>query len=305
MSYTTPPSVDPGIKAAAESLRSVIVANYKSIAETMINGAFKRAGITPKLSAAALMQLTEKLIIPQIHGAEGGWSENPNDSGGPTMRGVILSTLKGGFNDVFINTGIPQVATAAKAFNAKYGSWKTDLSVGKQFLYILCSDGKVGALFIYYFMSNDSGRSPVAVMSEDPWLGYIFLEGVWGSGGGIYGAKRANLDAVAKEYGWKGSGFVKFICGLGDKTPEIANKMFLARLNFILRISRPGLKNAVFRKGWLNRLINNKDSNLMMLVKINELFNLNAKGHFQFTPQEKEHLKRKGEIYKTLSINIP
>ena len=121
---------------------------------------------------------------------------------------------------------------------------------------------------------------------------------------GVYGSKYANFDGVLKQYGWNGNSFTKHICSLGDKTPEVAVKMFQARLQHILRISSSG-KNTKFRNGWLNRLIKNKDSNLMMLVKFNELFNLNSKGHFQLTAKELEHLKRKGEIYKTLNIDIP
>ncbi len=304
MSYTIPPSVDPGIKAATESLRSVIVANYNNLAQAMISRAISGAGVTPKVGTGPLVQLTEKLIIPTTQKSEGGWVDDPKDRGGPTMRGVILSTLRGGFDDVFINTGVSQVATAARAFNAKYGRWKTDLSTGKQFLYTLCSEHKVGALFIFQFMCNKGARYPIAIMSEDPWLGYFFLECVWGTGPGVYGSKYANFDGVLRQYGWNGNGFTKHICSLGDKTPEVAVKMFQARLQHILRISSSG-DNKKFRNGWLNRLIRNKDSNLMMLVKFNELFNLNSKGHFKFTAQELEHLKRKGEIYKSLSIDIP
>ena len=71
-------------------------------------------------------------------------------------------------------------------------------------------------------------------------------------------------------------------------------------------ISRPESKNSVFRKGWLNRLVNDqKYSNIATLVKINELFNLNSRGEYQLSQEELQHLKVKAEIYKTLSIQIP
>lgn len=303
--YHTPPAVDPGIKAATESLKSTIVANYNNLARAMILGAVKASGITLKIGPDPLIQLTEKLIIPIVQKVEGGWADDPSDSGGPTMRGVILKTLRGGFDDIFIKTNVPQVKAVAQAFNAKYGNWKTDNAIGKQFLYTLCNEHKIGALFIYKFMSSKSARYPIVMMSEDPWLGYFFFETVWGSGPAVYGSKYANFDGVLQNYGWNGKSFANYIHSLGDKTPEVAGKILRARYDHIIRISKPGTKNNQYRKGWLNRLINNNDSNLKMVVKFNELFNLNTKGYFKFTPQEQEHLKRKAAIYKTFSIEIP
>jgi hypothetical protein len=306
--YLVPPSVSPQLSAAVESLKATIVANYNNLAVAMVSKAFKHTDITPKISEGSLIQLVEKILIPAMHSAEGGWTENPKDSGGATMRGVILSTFRGAFKEMFIDNNVPAVQTAAKAFNTTYGAWKTNDSIGKQVLYTLCSDKKVAALWIYYFLcngTNDRGnRIPIVVMSEDPWLGFILLEGVWASGPVFYGSERADIDKVAKQNGWNGNNFVKYCCSLGDKSAEFATKVYKARVTFQWNNSKPGMPNSWARDGWMNRLIKDKDSNLMMLVIINELFNLNTKGYFQFTQQEQEHLLRKGEIYKTFSIEL-
>lgn len=306
--YLTPPSVNPQLKAIVESLKATIVANYSNLVTNAVSKAFKRTSITPKISEASLIQLIEKLIIPTTHGHEGGWTDNPKDSGGATMRGVILSTFRGAFSEMFIESGIPAVVTAAKAFNTTYGAWKTDNSIGKQVLYTLCGDKKVAALWIYYFLcngtSNSGNRTPIVVMSEDPWLGFILLEGLWASGPAFYDTDHAKIDDLAQQNGWNGNNFTKYLCSLGDKSCEFATKVFKARVTYQWNNSKPGRPNSWAREGWMNRLIRDKDSNLMMLVIINELFNLNTKGYFQFTQQEQEHLLRKSEIYKTFSIEL-
>jgi hypothetical protein len=306
--YTTPPTLDPTLEQDLKSLVNVIGSNAPAIAEKLLFKAIEGSEVIPKVSLPPLIQLVNTLIIPQVQTWEGGWGDHPNDSGGATMRGVILGTLTSLFDTVFISTGIPTVVTAAKAFNAKYPTWKTNQELGKKALFILCGDDRIGGLFFHYFLASKSNRYPIAVMTIDPWLGFFFAECVWGSGAGTYGVGLTDIDSVAKKYGWTGGDQVKwvaFISGLGDKTAAFAIDCFIKRHAYIMAISVPESKNNVFRKGWLKRLVNDNGSDLMMLVKINEMFNQNTKGIYKLSTSESEYLTRKAETYKSLTLTLP
>jgi hypothetical protein len=308
MSYTTPPTLDPTLQKDLNSLVAVFAANHKVIAKTILQAGIASAGLkTPKISLENLIQLIDTVIIPTTHKWEGGWSDHPSDSGGATMRGVILTTFRGLFDSMFINTAIPAVATAAQNWNKKYPNWKKDNELGKKMLYVVAGNPSVGGLFIYKFLASGSNRYPIAIMSEDPFLGFFLSECCWGSGAGVYSSSRADFDGLARKYGWDGSHakWASFINGLGDKTVEFATQAILYRYNHLMRISKPGTKNNVFRKGWLNRLLNAVDSNIMMLVKINENFNTNSSNQYKLSPSELAHLKRKADGYKQLNIELP
>lgn len=306
--YTTPPTLDPTLEQDLKSLANVIGSNAPAIAEKLLFKAVQESGVIPMVSLPPLIQLVNTLIIPQIQTWEGGWGDHPNDSGGPTMRGVISLTLASLYDSIFIYTGIPTVVTAAKAFSAKYPTWKTDQELLKRVLYILCGDDRVGGLFFHYFLASKTNRYPIAVMTIDPWLGFFFTECVWGSGAYTYGSASTDIDGVAKKYGWTGGDQVKwisFIAGLGDKTAAFAVDSFVRRYEYIMAISVPENKNSVFRTGWLRRLINDNGSDLMMLVKINEMFNQNTKGIYTFSASEQDYLARKAETYKSLNLTLP
>lgn len=308
MSYTTPPTLNPNLKQDIDALASVVKANVTAISQRMVSRAISSAGIisVPKINIPALVRLIENIIIPTTHHWEGTWGDHPNDSGGATMRGVILITLWSTFDDILINTGVPAVANAAINFNNRQPTWKTDKQIGKQVLYVLLSDKEIAGLWVYKFLSDRYCRFPLAIMTEDPFLGWFIAEGVWGSGAGLF--SNGGFDQVARSFGWNGNigQFPNWCISLGDRTPEFATKLITRRVQYILDISRPESKNSVFRKGWLNRLVNDqKYSNIATLVKINELFNLNSRGEYQLSQEELQHLKVKAEIYKTLSIQIP
>lgn len=308
MSYTTPPSLSPNLKQDIDTLTSIVKANVTAISQKLVDRAISSAGIisVPTISTAPLVRLIENIVIPTTHYWEGTWGDHPNDSGGATMRGVILNTLWSTFDDVLINTGISKVANAAIDFNNRQPTWKIDKQIGKQVLYVLLSDQKVAGLWIYKFLSDKYSRFPLAIMTEDPFLGWFLSEGVWNSGAGVF--TDGGFDNVARSFGWNGDlgQFPTWCIALGDRTPEFATKLITRRAQYILDISKPESKNAVFRNGWLGRLVNDqKYSNIATLVKINETFCLNSKGEYQLSPAELQHLKIKAEIYKTLSIQIP
>jgi hypothetical protein len=307
MSYSTPPALNPTTSASIISLRNTIVKNATEIKQRMVAKAIDRSGVTPKINIQAVVQYIEGVIIPTIGKWEGGWSDHPNDSGGPTMRGVILTTLVSTFDDLFVNSGVSEVTSAANKWNNQYPNWSKgpakQNALGKQLLYELCGSTEVASLFMYKFLCSKSNRYPVAIMTEDPYLGYFLMDMAWGSGPGFFTSN--GIDTLAKEYGWNGENFAKFCVNLGDKTPEFAIRCLQKRVDFILKISQPGSKNSVFRKGWMNRTVNNKNSQLAMLVITNEIFNLNTKGLFNFTVGETAHLQRKAQIYKQLEITLP
>ena len=309
MAYTTPPTLNPTLKQDIDAMNSVFAKNVNLIARSLANGALKSSGIqTPKVSVPKLIQLLDNTIIPTIQYWEGAWSDHPSDSGGPTMRGVILQTFKQTFNQIFVNTGIPDVKAAAERFNAKYPSWRNDDTVGKQILYEVNLNAKVAGLWIVLFFCSKSCRYPLAIMTEDPFLGYFLAECCWATGPGVYGPSRCNFDQVARQYGWNGntSQFALFCANLGPKTGEFASKLVEKRVQWIMKISAPGSRNAVFRKGWLNRLVNDPTrSNIATLIKINETFNLNNSKTYAFNSNEAQHLVTKGETYKTFSLSIP
>lgn len=306
--FKTPPTLDPTLQKDLNSLVAVFAANHKVIAKTILQAGIASAGLkSPKISLENLIQLIDSVIIPTTHKWEGGWSDHPSDSGGATMRGVILTTFRGLFDSMFIDTAIPAVVAAAKNWNKKYPNWKTDNELGKKMLFVVAGNESVGGLFIYKFLASGSNRYPIAIMSEDPFLGFFLSECCWGSGAGVYSSSRADFDGLAKKYGWNGdrAKWASFINGLGDKTVEFATQAILYRYNHLMRISKEGTKNNVFRKGWLNRLLNAGDSNIMMLIKINENFNTNSSNQYKLSPSELAHLKRKADGYRQLNIELP
>jgi len=306
MGWTTPPTVSPGLKQDLDSFVTVARNNAAAIAEKLYYKALTSSGVTAKVSLPPLIELVNKLLIPTVHRWEGGWADHPSDPGGATMRGVTLATFKSTFNTIFISTGIPQVKTAAEALNNKH-NWKSDNAKAKQFLYTICNDELVGGLWFSHFLSDKDNRYPIAVMTEDPYLGYFFAATTWWSGAGAY--SKSGFDEVAKSMGWNGSddGWAKFIAGLGAKTPEFASRVLVKRCAKLQAITGAnGSPGPEFRNGFMNRFMNDpKQSDVIMLVRINEMFNLNAQGTFQLSPAELQHLKNKGETYKTFSIELP
>lgn len=307
MSYTTPPTVDPSTQTALDAFVSVVNANQPALQEKLLFQGLQQSKIVPKVSLPALVLLINKLLIPTVLRWEGTWADHPKDPGGATMRGVTLNTFTSNFDYLFINTGIPQVATAAEALNKKFGNWKKNDAVAKKFLYTICNSELIMAIFFSKYLISKDNRYPIAVMSEDPFLGFFFGNACWWSGHGCYDSSK--FDDTAKNMGWNGneSTWATWIQSLGARTPDFATRCLRQRSYRLINItSDKGSPGPDFRKGFLNRLLNDdKDSDLMMLVKINELFNLNAGNAFQLTPAELEHLKVKAEVYKTLEIEFP
>ena len=320
MAYTTPPSIDPGFAAKCKAIADEIDKNYEKIVKSFVEGALKGAGITPKIRVSTLMQLAQGFLIPQVQKFEGGWGDHPSDSGGPTMRGVISSTFQGNFDLLFIkataNAGLGHISDLAKALKAAYPNVAGGDVRGahvKGALYTFNTSHKVASLFIWSGLCNKGSGYPIAVMAEDAWLGYIQFEMCWGGGpGSVFGdSSKAYYDGVAhKSFGRTKAegtdGWVSWIASLGPgKVEQFAVACFAAEIGFYDRISRPGNKNNVFRKGWFNRLINYPTSDLKMCVIINEVFNKNVTSMFQFDEKEIAFLGAKAKVYESMTINYP
>lgn len=306
--YSTPPTIDKALEQDMKTFSDIAAKDYNLIVSAMLSKALSSAGIiNPKISLGSLIDLINKIIIPTIQGFEGGWVDHPTDTKGSAMRGVLATTFIENFDSIFINTGINDTKNAATSWNTKYPTWKADLDFAKKFLYVALSNPQVAGLFICKFFASGSNRYPIAIMTEDPFLGFFFAECCWSSGPTVYTKNRADFDSLLQGYGWSGSNssWTSFIIGLGDKTPEVAINCIQKRFNQIMALSKPESKNGVFRTNWLDRLLNNKNSNLMMMVKINELFNLNENGIFKFTTNESNHLARKAAIYKGVDLDFP
>jgi len=320
MSYTTPPSIESGFAAKCKEIADAVDKNYEKIVKSFVENAVKGAGVEPKVRVSTLMKLAEGFLIPQVQKFEGGWGDHPNDSGGPTMRGVISSTFQGNYDKLFIEAtaraGLNEISIKAKALKAAYPNVAGGDARGehvKGALYTFNSSHKVASLFIWSGLCSSYNGYPIVVMGEDAWLGYIQFEMTWGGGpGSVFGSSnKASFDGVAvKQYGKKGmgtNGWCKWLSeDLGaSKIPEFTVSCFASQVNFYDRISKPGNKNNVFRKGWFNRLINWPTSDLKMCIIINEIYNKNTTGMFEFNDKEKEFLTQKAKIYESLTINYP
>jgi hypothetical protein len=314
-----PPIVQAGFAAECKAVADLIDKNYEKIVTNFVTTALRDAGIEPRVRVSTLMKLCSNFLIPQVHRAEGGWGDHPSDSGGPTMRGVISTTFQGNYTKLFVDAprkaGLNEIATKAEALAKKYPNLKGGDRRGehvKGALYTFNTSEKVASLFIWSFLCSPTAGYPIAVMAEDAWLGYIQFEMSWvGGPGSVFGPGKASYDGVAaKKYGRKGmgvNGWVKWIAeNVGpSKTPQFAVDCFASQVDFYDRISRPGSKNHVFRKGWFNRLVNWPTSALKMCIIINEVFNKNIKGMFEFNEKEIEFLTEKAKIYESMTINYP
>lgn len=312
--YTTPPTLSPNVQSNINSLLSVTKANYDAIARSLINKALSAARVTsPKISVDSVYKLIKGTVRPMTSRWEGGWGNHPNDSGGATMRGVTLGTFVGSYDDIFIKTGIQAVKSVAQSVDNNLRGWRNangkggaGFAIASQMLYLLLKDEDVAALWTILFYCSSPNRYPIAISTEDPYLGFILYDMCWGSGAsGTWDYKR--IDQLSRSYGWNGvaSSFPSWAVSLGDRTPQFALDCLKYSVDHIIRISKPGSKNAVFRKGWLNRCIFAPFSQVDALVIINENFNLNKKGIYNFTQPEIDHLARKAAIYKTLELNFP
>lgn len=315
----TPPSLDPTFEKRCIEVREAMDKSYKKIVVKAAASAVGAAGVTPRIRISTLADYCEKFAIPIRQKFEGLWGDHVNDSGGPTMRGVITVTFQGYYKKLFIDWPRAAGESATAALSEKLIKDYPDILTGggrgdkvKGALYTILSSHQCGALFIWAFLCEPSAGYPIVVMSAEPWLGYLQFMECWGGGSGaVFGPGKAAYDVIAKNSFGRptlgATGWPKWICNTLDpaRLPELAVACFAGQVGFYDRISRPGNKNNQFRKGWFNGLINNPTSNLKMAIITNEVFNKNGKGWFEFDAAEKEYLGTKAKIWESMTITYP
>lgn len=157
-----------------------------------------------------------KLMIPWIKKWEGGWANDPDDSGGCTMSGITIGT-----------------------YQHYYGSDKTC-----EDLQYLTDDE-----WLYMFKRGYWDRFKADYI-ENQSIAQLCVQMGWGSGP-VTAIKR-----IQQCLGCKADGIVgpKTLAALnGDNKEEIFNRLWTMRKEWLVRISKIG-NNKKYLKGWLRRL---------------------------------------------------
>lgn len=306
--YSIPATRTKTIQDRINAMADVFENNVDLIVEDLVTRCFSDSGLSPvKLSSNNVIQLMNSLIIPQMQSWEVGWSDNPNDPNNPSMKGVSLYNFIDIFDGLFTYSSVDAVYAAAQDWFNTYPLWKSQPEFSRVLLALICGRPKLGGLFIYYFFCNANARYPLAVMTEDPWLGFLLGQSVWSSNLYIFEATHANFNQIAMDYGWNGllGSWVPFITSLGDSTTQFALDCFLSKYNYIRKLSKPEGDNAQYRSSWTQRLVTSDRSDLMLLIKITEDFCLNAKRRYDFSQYESDHLYTKSLSYKQMELKLP
>ena len=314
--WKTPPTVSGAVSNSTGNFVSIVKRNLKNIKSALVEKAIASTKVSnPYLGSVAVSNIIDKLIVGPTHGAEGGWGDHPNDSGGPTMRGVILITFRGTFDSIFIDTGIPEVVTAARSLKGL--GWTTGAKgssgweLGKQVLFKVCGDADVASLFVFSFAVSGVNKYPAAIMASEPFLGYLMHQGAWASGGGYFTMYKYNKAFQSIGYKGTSSAEVAAVTKAAvsfDGTNLVADKAFpvaLAALGSHATwiLGQQGTKNGVFVKGWLNRLVYNPSiswtHNLAGFVQAFE------SGQIATNKAEQAFLTAKAKLYKQTILNFP
>lgn len=160
-------------------------------------------------------------LIPHILKWEGGWGNDPDDKGGPTMKGVTLATYT--------------------AYCHKKG-WPTPSQ--KQLKEITIAEWT--DIFKSMFWDRCKGDQ-----INNQSIANLIVDWVWTSG--VYGIRFSQRVLGVKDDGIVGPNTLSIINNYPDKK-ELFKKLWDRRKQHFESIakSRPG--NAKFLKGWLNRL---------------------------------------------------
>lgn len=160
-------------------------------------------------------------LKPHILKWEGGWSNDPNDKGGPTMKGVTLA-----------------VYTAYRAKKGKKTPTQQDLKN----------------------ISQEEWTDILKTMYWDRWkadqinsqsIANLLVDWVWTSG--LYGIKYPQKVLGVKDDGIVGPKTLEAINNYPDQK-VLFNKLWLRRKEHFVSIANSRPANKKFLKGWLNRL---------------------------------------------------
>lgn len=163
-----------------------------------------------------------KQLIPFILKWEGGFSNDPKDLGGATMKGVTLKT----YTDYCRRKGLPKptVEDLKKIPDSHWGD-------------------------IFKSMYWDRWKAD-QILSQA--VANLLVDWVWLSGS-------YSITTTQRFLGFKGSdvdGRVgpKTIKAINDAGPKLFDGLYKERIAYIERIVKARPANLKFRRGWLNRL---------------------------------------------------
>lgn len=160
-------------------------------------------------------------LVPHILKWEGGWSNDPADKGGPTMKGVTIA-----------------VYTAYRAKKGKKTPTQQDLKN----------------------ITQEEWTDILKTMYWDRWkadqinsqsIANLLVDWVWASG--LYGIKYPQKVLGVKDDGIVGPKTLQAINNYPDQK-ALFNKLWLRRKDHFVSIANSRPANKKFLKGWLNRL---------------------------------------------------
>lgn len=161
-----------------------------------------------------------KLLIPILEKWEGGWSDDPNDKGGATMKGITLRT----YIEYCKRKGIA-APTKADLKNISQANWNDVLKT----------------MFWDKWKADEIENQSIA---------NILVDWYWNSG--VYGIKIPQRLMGLKEDGIVGPLTISAVNLLPEN--ELFNDIKAERLKFIESIVRNNQSQAKYLDGWKNRI---------------------------------------------------
>ena len=158
-----------------------------------------------------------KKYAPKLLQLEGGYTNHPDDLGGPTVKGVTLKTYK---------AYCGQEKTIKDLQNMSYGTWE---SIMKDLYWDKC-------------LADEIENQSVAEIVVD-----------WCVNSGMIGLRKVQELVGAKPDGIAGPKTLKAINGAEQS--ELFERVMNARKQFYVNIVKRNTRQKVFMNGWMNRLL--------------------------------------------------
>lgn len=227
------------------------------------------------------------LFIKQFHQPytkqfEGGWSDNPKDSGGATMRGVTLKTFNRKFESLFdirlVGINDPQYNVLFE--RVKQTSYKTDPIIGKDLLFTLLSVPSAMNIFLAAYYSFPDAGPGIFLATHDPYAAFLIVDKTWMSGGYAWqnNVKDGSIYSVATSMGYTGptphhsnaafKSWYKTLNATSNKSADFSRRLIQAYVNHAHGIAQAKPSQKQFLNGWIARFIGSdrdKRQNMMSI----------------------------------------